>query len=108
MRSTYDLFKSPAKILARQDLEGPPEQVPRPPSRWSAGYLDELVEWYSPYRFALVFENKDWPGYVTEKIVSAFLAGAIPIYWGNKAVLDMSPGERARSRLIASGANRQL
>ena len=58
-------------------------------SRWSDTYLDELVDIYSRYNFALVFENKDWPGYVTEKIVSAFLAGSIPIYWGNQAALEI-------------------
>ncbi len=34
------------------------------------------------YRFALVMENTNLPGYVTEKLVNAFRAGAIPIYWG--------------------------
>ena len=29
------------------------------------------------------------PGYVTEKIVNAFLAGSIPIYWGSRAVLEI-------------------
>ncbi|CAE8650562.1 unnamed protein product, partial [Polarella glacialis] len=54
-----------------------------------ATFLDEAVELLQPYRFALVFENKLVPGYVTEKIVNAFLAGSIPIYWGSRAVLDL-------------------
>lgn len=52
-------------------------------------FLDEAVELLRPYRFALVFENKLVPGYVTEKIVNAFLAGCIPIYWGSRSVLDI-------------------
>eukprot|EP00913_Durusdinium_trenchii_P000200 g182.t1 len=52
-------------------------------------FLDEAVELLRPYRFALVFENKLVPGYVTEKIVNAFLAGCIPIYWGSRAVLEI-------------------
>lgn len=52
-------------------------------------FLDEAVELLKPYRFSLAFENKLVPGYVTEKIVNAFLADSIPIYWGSKAVLDM-------------------
>ena len=39
-----------------------------------------------PFRFAMAFENANVSGYVTEKIVNAFLAGAIPIYWGHPDV----------------------
>ena len=28
-------------------------------------------------------ENKIVPGYITEKILNAYLGGAIPIYWGD-------------------------
>ena len=34
------------------------------------------------FRFALVMENEVGESYVTEKIVIAFVAGAIPIYHG--------------------------
>lgn len=34
------------------------------------------------YRFALVFENDLYPGYVTEKVFDAWHCGAIPLYWG--------------------------
>lgn len=34
------------------------------------------------YRFAFAFENEAHPGYVTEKPLDAFQAGAIPLYWG--------------------------
>jgi len=36
------------------------------------------IEYMRKYRFALVFENSRAPGYTTEKIVHAFLAGCIP------------------------------
>lgn len=36
----------------------------------------------SRYRFAFAFENESHPGYVTEKPLDAFQAGAIPLYWG--------------------------
>ena len=51
---------------------------------------DESVELYKDYKFVMAFEN-DKPniGYVTEKIVSAFLAGAIPIYWGDIEVKEI-------------------
>ncbi len=45
-------------------------------------YNDLAVQKYRSYRFVLCFENTRCPGYSTEKITSAMLAGAIPIYWG--------------------------
>ncbi len=44
------------------------------------------------HRFNLGFENSSSHGYTTEKIVDAFLAGTIPIYWGNPEVgRDFNP-----------------
>ena len=45
-------------------------------------YNDLAVRRYRPYKFVIAGENSRAPGYVTEKIVSAMLAGAIPVYWG--------------------------
>ena len=52
-------------------------------------FLDLAVESYMPYKFAITFENSDTPGYVTEKIVSAMLSNAIPIYWGSDEVNEI-------------------
>jgi hypothetical protein len=46
-------------------------------------------KFFHSYRFALVMENRKENGYITEKIVNAFLAGAIPIYYGSEEVLDI-------------------
>ena len=35
------------------------------------------------YRFVVAFENSQLDGYHTEKISTAYLAGAVPIYWGD-------------------------
>lgn len=35
------------------------------------------------YRFTISFENDFYPGYVTEKILEAYLCQSVPIYWGN-------------------------
>lgn len=44
------------------------------------------------YRFSIAFENSEHPGYTTEKILDAFAARTIPIYWGNPLVLrDFNP-----------------
>jgi alpha(1,3/1,4) fucosyltransferase len=40
------------------------------------------------FRFSLAFENSSHPGYVTEKIVDAFMARTVPIYWGDPRVCD--------------------
>lgn len=46
-------------------------------------YMDLAVEKYKPYKFVICCENTlKLRGYVTEKIVNAMLAGAIPIYYG--------------------------
>jgi hypothetical protein len=44
---------------------------------------------FQPYRFALVMENKQFDRYITEKILNAFLAGCIPIYYGTPGVFDI-------------------
>lgn len=44
------------------------------------------------YKFTIAFENSSYPGYTTEKIVEALVAGTIPIYWGNPlAARDFNP-----------------
>lgn len=43
------------------------------------------------YRFAICFENTIFPGYLTEKIFDCFLAGCIPIYWGDPKVTEQIP-----------------
>ncbi len=47
------------------------------------------VQVFSRYRYALVMENSDSPGYVSEKILHAFLAGAVPIYYGSSYVFNI-------------------
>lgn len=40
------------------------------------------TEFLASCRFNIAFENQAIPGYVTEKLVEAFLTHCIPIYWG--------------------------
>jgi len=37
----------------------------------------------------MAFENTDTKGYITEKIMNVFLAGAVPIYWGTEDVKEV-------------------
>ncbi|WP_199767208.1 glycosyltransferase family 10 domain-containing protein [Helicobacter salomonis] len=49
-------------------------------------------EFLSRYKFNLCFENTKGLGYTTEKIVDAYFAHTIPIYWGNPLVAqDFNP-----------------
>ena len=47
------------------------------------------IDHFQPYRFCLVMENTYLAGYVTEKILNAFLAGCVPIYYGSTEVFDL-------------------
>jgi FkbM family methyltransferase len=50
------------------------------------------IEHNTNYKFAITFENKEYPGYVTEKICDAYKSKCIPIYWGTKDVVkDFNP-----------------
>lgn len=44
--------------------------------------VKDKYEFQKNYKFSMAFENSSFPGYVTEKIVQAWAAGTIPIYWG--------------------------
>lgn len=39
---------------------------------------------FSKHKFTISFENSQAPGYITEKVLHAKMAGCIPIYWGDK------------------------
>ena len=45
------------------------------------------------YKFTIAFENDNYPGYVTEKLLEAYLTESVPIYWGNLGVdSPINPG----------------
>lgn len=39
-----------------------------------------------PHKYMMTYENTAYPGYCTEKLMDAFLVGALPIYWGDPRV----------------------
>lgn len=52
----------------------------------------DKINFLRKYKFTIAFENQEYPGYTTEKIVDTFLACSIPIYWGNPLIhLDFNP-----------------
>lgn len=50
------------------------------------GAVDDKDSFLKNHRFNIAFENSAYPGYTTEKIYDAFIAGCIPIYWGDPLV----------------------
>lgn len=48
-----------------------------------SGGWGELEHVYAHYDFGFAMENHQVPGYITEKILTVFRGGAIPIYWGD-------------------------
>lgn len=47
------------------------------------------IEFLSNYRFTIAFENSGVGNYTTEKIIHPFIAGSIPVYWGNPRVAEL-------------------
>jgi GR25 family glycosyltransferase involved in LPS biosynthesis len=43
------------------------------------------------HTYCICYENSSAPGYVTEKLLHAKLAGCVPLYWGTDASADFDP-----------------
>lgn len=50
------------------------------------GPVEDKYLFQKHYKFSIAFENSSTSGYTTEKILQAFSAVTIPIYWGNPNV----------------------
>jgi GR25 family glycosyltransferase involved in LPS biosynthesis len=63
--------------------------VSLPPTRDSPDWFNQAIELYRPYKFVLAFENMlDVAGYVSEKVITALLAGCVPVYSGNRIIKE--------------------
>lgn len=51
------------------------------------GVADKL-EFDKRHKFSLAFENMSHPGYASEKLVEAFAAQTVPIYWGDPTIKE--------------------
>ena len=52
------------------------------PKPSSLSHYDEKVLALEEYKFAISFESRPLPGYVSEKVVDVLLGGCVPIYFG--------------------------
>ena len=48
--------------------------------------VKDKYEFTRRHKFSLAFENSEHPGYCTEKLIEAFAAATVPIYWGDPQV----------------------
>lgn len=79
--SGYKHIDSPGRVF--NNMTGPPR---------GGGWFGKKVEFMRPYKFSIVFENSSYPGYTTEKLLSAMAADTVGIYWGNPLVSrDFNP-----------------
>ena len=59
--------------------------------RSRAEWHDSKIKMMRGYMFALAMENNKEPGYITEKIFDAYIAGAIPVFYGTEDVFKYMP-----------------
>lgn len=46
-------------------------------------FVSDKLKWQEEYKFSLCFENSSTSGYLTEKLIEAYAANTVPIYWGD-------------------------
>jgi alpha(1,3/1,4) fucosyltransferase len=80
----------------------------------------EKVAFIKDYKFTIAFENCEYPGYTTEKLVQPMLAYSMPIYCGNPVIerdfntksflnyTDFSTGNELIGRIIEMDQNDEL
>ena len=73
----YKHVVCPGRVLHNYD-------APEFSARFSSDWNNSKRLLLSRYKFNIAFENTNTDGYITEKIVDAFYANTIPIYWGSE------------------------
>lgn len=75
--------------------------------RYQADWRTTKVRVMSDYKFTIAFENSEHVGYTSEKMIDAWLADSVPIYWGDPAV-ELDFPEDSYLSLYRSGSLTQL
>lgn len=57
---------------------------------YGRGYnpIEDKLEALRDYKFSIVIENEQTPGFFTEKLIDCFMTGTIPIYWGDTELIN--------------------
>lgn len=77
----YKSVDCPGMVLHNMDTDAIP-------SRWNENWGQGKIDFIKNYKFTIAFENCLMEGYTTEKLIHPFLAGSIPIYYGNPMVTE--------------------
>lgn len=77
----YKKVDCPGMVLHNMDTDAIP-------SRWNENWYQGKIDFIKNYKFTIAFENCLMEGYTTEKLIHPFLAGSIPIYYGNPIVTE--------------------
>ena len=51
--------------------------------------MDEKIDFIGNYKFTIAFESVNMSGFVTEKILHAFMGGSVPIYMGDPKIFEV-------------------
>ncbi|WP_289021463.1 glycosyltransferase family 10 [uncultured Salegentibacter sp.] len=82
--SKYKKISSPGKHLNNMSFDIG--------ERFANDWMYTKLAFQSSCKFSIAFENTSTPGYVTEKIMHAFITNTVPIYWGDpKVTRDFNP-----------------
>lgn len=52
------------------------------------GKVINKIEFQKKYKFCLAIEHSNFPGYITEKILEAYVSNCIPIYFGSSTIVS--------------------
>lgn len=52
-------------------------------------FRTDRISYEKQFKFSIACENSSHPGYCTEKILISFIAGTIPIYWGDPCIKEL-------------------
>lgn len=63
--------------------------------------VKETNDWLSKCKFTIAYENKTYPGYITEKLFQAHFAGSIPIYYSDVEAQKFSTEEELIDYIIS-------
>ena len=70
----YSDFNCEKNIIKRGNIDTP---------KHIKSCVEVLIDEYSKFKFVIAIENCERKGYLSEKIICAYVAGSIPIYWGD-------------------------
>jgi hypothetical protein len=75
--------------IERQVIRVETQPTPEQSANFNDPFLEAPIRMYRPFKFVFAFDNSDCDGALSEKVVNAALADAVPIYWGARDVAQL-------------------